>query len=345
MKAVILEANERLTYKDMALPEVGFKQVRIKIAVCGICGSDIPRVFDHGAHNYPIVLGHEFSGTVDAVGEGISDFNIGDRVVAAPLIPCHDCPDCRLGNYSLCSKYSFVGSRQQGAMADYVVVPAVNVLPISEGVSFEQAATIEPSTVALHALRIISYAPGKRVAVLGCGIIGLYAVQWVKLLGAESVTAIGRDEAGLQAAKAAGANEVFSTLNVNETELLAKLNKSGYDYVIECVGAEQTFHLALQMVAKKGTVCMVGTPKKDISFTPVVWENLNRKECWVTGSWMSYSVPFPGDEWRMSVEYMESGKLKLLPNMIYKVFSMKEAAEAFAAVRNGAVGRCLLSNM
>ena len=200
MKAAVLEGNEKLVYRDIETPQVTEGTVQIQVAACGICGSDVPRVFDHAAHNYPLILGHEFSGIVSAVGAGVENVKVGDHVVAAPLVPCMECPDCAAGNYSLCKHYSFIGSRRNGAMADYIVVPAANVLPIPADLSFRQAATIEPSTVALHALRICSYVSGKRVAVLGCGIIGLYTVQWAKILGAEHITVISRGKRGLEAA-------------------------------------------------------------------------------------------------------------------------------------------------
>lgn len=344
MKAVVLTGNESLVYQEIPTPEVKPGTVRIKVSVCGICGSDVPRVFNHGAHSYPIVLGHEFSGTIDAVGEGVQGLEIGIRVTAAPLVPCHKCPDCEQGDYALCEHYSFIGSRQQGAMAEYVVVPAENVVPISDAISFEQAATIEPATVALHALRLARFSQGKRVAVLGCGIIGLYAIQWAKLLGAASVTAIGRGEIGLNAAKELGAEFVFSTKNSPEEDLLSQFESNGYDYVLECSGSSQTIQLSLQMVAKKGIVCMIGTPKKDLIFTPSLWENINRKECWITGSWMSYSAPFPGEEWRMTVDYMRSGKLKLVLGMVRGIYPMERTIEAFGDIRRGVSGRCLLSN-
>ena len=153
MKAVVLEKNETLVFKEVPMPKLEPGMVRIRVAVCGICGSDIPRVFSNGARKYPLILGHEFSGVIDAIGPDIAGLAIGDHAVVAPLVPCGKCRECQDGAYSLCDRYSFIGSRQDGAMAEYVIVPAQNVLRISEKLSFEQAATIEPATIALHGLR------------------------------------------------------------------------------------------------------------------------------------------------------------------------------------------------
>ena len=115
-------------------------------------------------------------------------------------------------------------------------------------------------------------------------------------------------------------------------------------YVIESSGATQTIHLAFKIVAKKGTICLIGTPKKELTFSVQLWEQINRKECWITGSWMSYSAPFPGEEWSMSVEYMKRGDLKIVPGMVHGVFLMKEASKVFEIARNSANGRCILIN-
>lgn len=340
MNAVVLEGIGQLLYRQVEPLAVPADSVRIRVAMCGICGSDVPRVFDGAVHGYPQILGHEFSGRIDEVGSQVRGLAVGQKVVAAPLIPCGKCPDCRRGDYALCGSYSFVGSRQPGAMADYVVVPAGNVLPVSESVPFEQAATVEPSTVALHALRQCGFQAGKRIAVLGCGIIGLYAIQWSRLLGASGVAAIGRGEKGLAVARKLGANVCVSTVQGGQDEL------EGFDYVLECSGAEQTMGLALRLAAKKGTVCYVGTPKKALTFPIELWEQINRKECWVTGSWMSYSAPFPGVEWEMTIQAMETGELRFVPELLHGIYPMKDAAKAFQEIHAGnAKGRVLLSSL
>ena len=115
MHAAVVTANERVEYQEIPEPEVKKGYVKVKVRYSGICGSDIPRVLNHGVHFYPIVLGHEFSGDVVEVGEGVTKVKVGDRVSGAPLVPCMKCGDCQKGNYSLCKHYSFIGSREQGS--------------------------------------------------------------------------------------------------------------------------------------------------------------------------------------------------------------------------------------
>ena len=156
MKAAVVVANEDVQYLEIPEPEVKPGYVKIKVHYSGICGSDIPRVLHNGVHFYPIVLGHEFSGDVVEIGEGVTKVKAGDRVSGAPLVPCMKCEDCQKGNYSLCKHYSFIGSREQGSNADYVVVPEQNAVPFDASVPYEQGAMFEPSTVALHGLLQVS---------------------------------------------------------------------------------------------------------------------------------------------------------------------------------------------
>ena len=147
MKAGVVHAREDIRYEDIEQPKPGAGQVLIKVKYTGICGSDIPRVNGDACHYFPNVLGHEFSGTVVETGEGVSSLNVGDRVAGVPLVPCMKCEDCQKGNYSLCKHYSFIGSREFGSFAEYVVVPERNAVKFEDSVSFEQGAFFEPSTV------------------------------------------------------------------------------------------------------------------------------------------------------------------------------------------------------
>ena len=179
MKAGVLFSKGDIRYADWPDPEVKAGQVRIKVMACGICGSDVPRVHGDEAHFFPIVLGHEFSGVIDEVGAGVENLTVGDHVTVAPLVPCMKCEQCLTGAYSQCRHYSFIGSRQQGSNADYVVIPEQNAIPFDPSISYEQGAMFEPSTVALHGLLQNDYQGGRCVAILGCGTIGIFTMQWL----------------------------------------------------------------------------------------------------------------------------------------------------------------------
>ncbi len=177
MKAAVVCANEDVRYMEYQEPSPGPGEVKVKVAMSGICGSDVPRVLHNGVHFYPIVLGHEFSGDVVEVGEGVTRVKPKDRVSGAPLLPCMECEDCQRGNYSLCKHYSFIGSREQGSNADYVVLPEKNAVVFDKSIPYEQGAMFEPSTVALHGLFQNDYQGGEYVAVLGGGTIGMFTMR------------------------------------------------------------------------------------------------------------------------------------------------------------------------
>lgn len=347
MKAAVLYGNKDIRYDDFPMPVLREGTVKIKVAACGICGSDIPRVLNNGAHYYPTVLGHEFSGIVEEVASDVTGFSVGDHVVGAPLVPCHTCEDCKKGNYALCKKYSFVGSREQGAMAEYVVIPAINVVKIDPSIPLDLAALFEPSSVAVHGINITDFQPGGTVAILGCGTIGLLTMQWAKILGASKVVAFARSARPLELALQLGADAVVNTSDPDFMEQAKALtNGRGFDYVYETAGSVQTMYQSFELAGNKAHLCFIGTPKQDLVFSPKLWELMNRKEFYLTGSWMSYSAPFPGKEWTMTAEALKDGRLKFDPALFHAKFSMKDVDKAFALYETPGVvkGRILLVN-
>ena len=138
MKAGVVHAKNDIRWEEIDKPTAAPGKVLIKVKYTGICGSDVPRVNGDACHYYPNVLGHEFSGVVEEIGEGVTTLKPGDRVAGVPLVPCMKCEDCQKGNYSLCKHYSFIGSREFGSFAEYVVVPEKNAVKFEDSVSFEQ---------------------------------------------------------------------------------------------------------------------------------------------------------------------------------------------------------------
>ena len=347
MKAAVVTANEEVRYMEVEEPSAGPGMVKIRVAASGICGSDIPRVLHHGVHFYPIVLGHEFSGDVAEVGEGVTKVKVGDRVTGAPLLPCMKCDDCQNGNYSLCRHYSFIGSRQQGSNADYVVIPEQNVIPYDPSISYEQGAMFEPSTVALHGLLQNDYRGGGTVAVLGGGTVGMFTMQWARIFGAAKAVVFDISSRRLELARRLGAEAVIDTTKENfMEEAMALTGGKGFDYVFETAGQVSTMQTAFALAANKARVCFIGTPHENLSFTPAQWENMNRKEFHLTGSWMSYSSPFPGKEWELTAHYYATGQLKFDPDFIYKKMPMSQAQEAFQMFKTPGLvqGKLLLIN-
>lgn len=330
MKAGVVHAREDIRYEEIERPVPKAGEVLIKVKYTGICGSDVPRVNGDACHFFPNVLGHEFSGTVEEVGEGVTTLAAGDRVAGVPLVPCMKCEDCQKGNYSLCKHYSFIGSRQFGSFAEYVVVPEKNAVKFDDEVSFEQGAFFEPATVALHGLERNEFRGGGTVAILGGGTIGLLTMQWAKIFGARKVVVFDIVPERLELAKRLGAEEGINTLDEKFMEQVSALTEGrGFDYVYETAGNTITMKLAFKLAANKAQICFIGTPTRELSFSVAEWENMNRKEFKLTGSWMSYSAPFPGHEWKMAAHYFKTGQLKFDESFIYKKIPLSQIASAF----------------
>lgn len=330
MKAAVLEGKKNICFEEIETPVPSDNEVRVKVVATGICGSDLPRVLEDAAHSFPIILGHEFSGYIDEVGKDVTAVKKGDHVAGIPLVPCYECDDCKNGNFSLCKHYSFIGSRQNGSMAEYVVVPEKNVLKIDEDIPFETAAFFEPSTVALHGIKQANYVHGKNVAVLGGGTIGLFTLQWLKILGADNVTVSDIDLEHLKLAKEFGADNLLPTSDPDFLDNAKKItDNKGFDYVFVTTGAVPAMKSAFEIASNKAHLCFIGTPTKDLSFTIREWENMNRKEFYLTGSWMSYSAPWPGNEWSETAKHFAIGDLKIVPEMIFKSFPLDKTMDAF----------------
>lgn len=347
MKAAVVVKNEVVEYQEIEEPMVEPGCVKIKVKASGICGSDIPRVLYNGVHFYPIVLGHEFSGDVVEIGEGVTKVKVGDRVSGAPLLPCMQCDDCQRGNYALCKNYSFVGSRRNGSNAEYVVIPEKNAVPFAKTIPYEQGAMFEPATVAIHGVFQNNYKSGGTVAILGGGTIGMFTMQWCKIFGSKKVVVFDISKERLDMALRLGADAVVNTTESNYMEQAMELTDGqGYSYVFETAGAAPTMYMAFDLAGNKANVCFIGTPHVDLTFTPAMWENMNRKEFYLTGSWMSYSAPYPGREWELTAHYFATGQLKFDPGFIYKKMPMSQAQEAFDMFKTPGLvqGKILLIN-
>lgn len=347
MKAGVIYAKDDLRFEEVPTPQIGEGEVLVKVRATGICGSDIPRVLGHGAHFYPIVIGHEFSGDVVEVGGNITSVKVGDRVAGVPLVPCMKCEDCQKGSYSQCKHYSFIGSREQGSFAEYVKMPEKNVVKFDDTVSYEQAAFFEPSTVALHGLMRANYHGGEDVAILGGGTIGLFTAQWARIYGAKRVFVFDIDNDRLALAKKLGVDVAINTKDADFKEQIKRyVGNKGFGFVYETAGVDVTMKLAFELAGNRSGVCYIGTPTRDLTFTPGLLENMLRKEFNLTGSWMSYSAPFPGEEWTLTAHYFSTGALRFHEDLIFKKLPLSQIKSGFDMYKTPGLvkGKILLLN-
>ncbi|HBE80510.1 MAG TPA: galactitol-1-phosphate 5-dehydrogenase, partial [Firmicutes bacterium] len=287
---------------------------------------------------------HEFSGEVVEVGKATTHMQVGDHVTCAPLVPCMKCADCQRGWYSQCKNYTFIGSRVPGSWAEYVKMPAINAVKLPDGVTFEQGALFEPATVSLHGLMVMDFRGGTDVAVVGCGTIGMLALQFAKILGAKRIFALDIDAEKLKLAKEYGADFCINTGDADFKRQIQDLTAGrGFEMVVESAGIEFTEKLSLEIAGNKGYVMFIGTPSRPITLAPGEFEYMNRKELTVRGSWMSYSAPFPGREWEMVGYYFQQGKLRF-NELVDRIIPLSEINSAFddLAVPGKVKGKILL---
>ncbi|EIS6886482.1 alcohol dehydrogenase catalytic domain-containing protein [Escherichia coli] len=320
MKSVVNDTDGIVRVAESVIPEIKHQdEVRVKIASSGLCGSDLPRIFKNGAHYYPITLGHEFSGYIDAVGSGVDDLHPGDAVACVPLLPCFTCPECLKGFYSQCAKYDFIGSRRDGGFAEYIVVKRNNVFALPADMPIEDGAFIEPITV------------------------GLLAIQCAVALGAKSVTAIDISSEKLALAKSFGAMQTFNSREMSAPQIQGVLRDLRFNQLIlETAGVPQTVELAVEIAGPHAQLALVGTLHQDLHLTSATFGKILRKELTVIGSWMNYSSPWPGQEWETASRLLTERKLSLEPLIAHRG-SFESFAQAVRDIaRNAMPGKVLL---
>ena len=329
MKVALLYGQKDLRIEENNKPVIKDDEVLVEVKASGVCGSDFPRVLGTASHYYPNIFGHEFSGIVAEIGSKVTEFSKGDKVSVAPLKPCHQCNDCLSGNHALCKHYSFIGSREYGAWAEYVKVPAKNVVKLPDDVTFLQGAFLEPITVALHGLLLMDFKPMSSVAITGMGTIGLLTLQCAKIMGAKEITVFDIDDEKLAIAKELGADHIINTINDDVPAKVKELtNGNGFEMVLETAGVPATELLCLEIAGNNGSVMFIGTPHKAFTIEPKQFECINRKELMVRGSWMSYSAPFPGKEWTLGAHYLGTGQINV-EKLIGRVVSLEDLWTAF----------------
>jgi len=262
MMAAVLYGKEHLQVEPVSIPKIDDGDILVKVRVALTCGTDV-KVFRRGYHARmivpPAVFGHELAGDVVAVGQGVEAFKVGERVVAANSAPCEQCFFCRRGLQNLCEDLQF----NNGAYAEYIRIPSRiverNTYRIPEGVSYHDAALIEPLACVLKGFEETSPRPGDTIAILGLGPIGLMFVKLASLYGCR-VIAIGRRRTQLDRAEAMGAHElVRADQHINTVEAVRSLTGGrGADIAVEAVGKPETWHWVLDMVRRGGTLNFFG---------------------------------------------------------------------------------------
>lgn len=281
MKAARWYKAKDLRVEDVAIPEPGPGQVKIRVTWAGICGSDlheyvagpifIPVTAPHPVSGdvAPITMGHEFSGEVVAVGQGVSCVVPGDRVVVEPILACGTCDACRHGKYNICDSLGFHGlSGGGGGFAEYTVVGERWVHKMPEGLSYEQGALVEPAAVALHAVRLSSLKPGGTAAVFGAGPIGLLLIEALRVAGAAAIHVVELSPQRAAKALELGAKTVIDPMKEDAAARLRDLTGGGVDVAFEVTGVPAVLQQCIDATRYEGETVIVSIWEKPASFQP-----------------------------------------------------------------------------
>lgn len=333
MRACVLHGVGDLRCEDVAVPRPGPGQVLVRVTACGVCGSDVPRIFAKGTYRFPTIPGHEFAGEIVTVGPDADASLIGKRVTVYPLIPCRKCAACAIGAFAMCEDYDYLGSRCDGAFAEYVCAPAWNVVAVPDTVSFEEAAMTEPAAVAAHALRQGTFSGDDSVLVFGAGPIGLLLAQWARAWGAARVLLADVDRRKLDFARTLGFDRLFDASTGDPAAWAREQTGGGADLVIEGSGASPALEQAPMAAKVFGRVVLLGNPLGEMRLSQTAYWAILRKELTVRGTWNSSFSDLPRNEWKLTLDSMASGKIDVRPLITHRV-RLDELPGALAMLRD-----------
>ncbi len=360
MNAQVLYGIDNLKYAEVDTPAPKENEALISVSCCGICGSDIPRIYKTGAHNMPLIPGHEMTGTVKECAS--RPVLVGKRVGIFPLIPCKKCPQCREKHYEMCENYNYLGSRCDGGFAEYVTAPVWNLLPLPDEVLDEDAAMLEPMCVAVHAIKkagLIQAKPGfskidfeiakiakrygskeagpdtnSNIVVCGMGTIGLLVAFFLKDAGYTNVYCVGNKDIQKKKLLEMGYDDShYCDVRYGDPAAFIKERTgSGADYYFECIGRPENYAQAVKCTAPLGHVMLVGNPASDMELPREIYWKILRNQLTLSGTWNSsfYGIDDEQgtDDWRYVISRLSdwaSDPNSFLPNkLITHKFSLAD---------------------
>lgn len=331
MKAsVLVEPGMMLKYMDMPKPAPGPGEVLIKIAACGVCHTDLHYI-EHGVPTFkepPIILGHEPSGTVAEIGEGVSDWNIGDKVLIPAVVSCGKCKFCRIGRENICESMVMFGNHVQGAYAEYMVAPAKDIFRLPDSMPIEESSVIADAiSTPFHAVKNRgNVRPGDIVAVFGCGGVGINTVQIAAAAGA-LVIAIDVSEKKLSWAKDFGATYCVNAATEQKVpKTIRKISGGGVDVAFEAIGRPETIETAFESVRNGGRLVVIGYTDKPVSLSAA---KIMFREVEVVGSLGCRPVDYPS-----LIQLCALGKVKVKELVTHR-FPLKDIDKAFEVMKGG----------
>ncbi|GAB1196115.1 D-xylulose reductase A [Aspergillus pseudonomiae] len=333
----VLEGIHKVKFEDRPIPELrDAHDVLVNVRFTGICGSDV-HYWEHGSIGQfvvkdPMVLGHESSGVISKVGSAVTTLKVGDRVAMEPGIPCRRCEPCKAGKYNLCEKMAFAATPPyDGTLAKYYVLPEDFCYKLPENINLQEAAVMEPLSVAVHIVKQANVAPGQSVVVFGAGPVGLLCCAVARAFGSPKVIAVDIQRGRLEFAKKYAATAIFEPSKVPAPENAKRIvNENdlgrGADIVIDASGAEPSVHTGIHVLRPGGTYVQGGMGRNEITF-PIM--AACTKELNVRGSFR-----YGSGDYKLAVNLVASGRVSV-KELITGIVSFEDAEQAFQEVKAG----------
>ena len=318
----VMTAPGVIEFRETPRPIAAEGQVLVRIMRIGICGSDI-HVY-HGKHpftRYPVTQGHEVSGRIEAVGSGVEGLSVGQKVTIEPQVCCGHCYPCTHGKYNLCEELKVMGFQTTGTASEYFTMDAAKVTPLPETMSYDEGAMIEPLAVTVHAAKRFPELKGARVAILGCGPIGILLMQSCKALGAASVLVTDVSDYRLSVARSVGADYAVNTGETDmEKALRDAFGSDKADVIYDCAGSDITMGQAIRCARKGSTIVLVAVFSKLASVDLAV---LNDHELELNTSMM-----YRHEDYVDAIRLVSEGKVQLRP-LMSRHFAFRDYLKAY----------------
>ena len=332
MKALVKTGvgYENVSVMDVQEPLVKSGQVKIKVHATGICGTDLHIVKDEYLCEYPVIMGHEYSGEICELGENVSGFHIGDRVVSITAIDtCGSCTYCNQGLLMLCDNRKSIGSGVNGAFSEYIVIPHEHVYKIPENISMDEAALCEPlACVVRSVIEIASVNAGDTIFISGPGTIGQLVAQLAKVSGAIVViSGLKKDKERLELALKLGSDHIVFADESNSNDIVNSLTDgNGFDLAFECAGNEYSSQTCLEVLKKTGQYMQVGLFGKKIMFDH---DLALKKEVSIKNSYASEKT-----SWERALKLLSNNQINMKP-LISAKFPLEKWKDGFQKAFNG----------
>lgn len=336
MKAWVLHGIGDIQYNEVKEPLPAEDEVIVKVKSAGICGSDIPRIYQTGTYHFPTIPGHEFSGIVADVGIGVKPEWKNKRVGVFPLIPCRVCASCKKEQYEMCRSYGYLGSRQDGGFAEYVAIPEWNLIELPGSVSFEEAAMMEPMSVAVHAIKRAQPDMDDVCVIYGLGTIGMLILMFLKAAGVKNVLAVCNKDFQRRTAVKYGLEEdccCDSRMEDVSKWVMEHTDNRGANIFFECVGKNETVSQSFDLTASAGKVMLVGNPASDMVFQKAVYWKILRSQLTVLGTWNSSFTHSMEDDWHYVMERLQNHRIHP-KGIITHRFPLERLSESLMLMRD-----------